>query len=124
MFIPQYIPLLCRGDMCIYLGDVDGAVTEHFLDVADVNVGFEEAGREGVAEHVRCDVEVDGCEGAVFVNHAADGLVGERGAGLIHKKVCGGGGFGGKTAAVFGEGVDNIIGCELEVAFFVTFAVD
>ena len=110
--------------MCIYLGDVDGAVTEHLLDIADVNVSFEEAGREGVAEHVWGNVEVDGCEGAVFVNHAPDGLVGEWSAGLIHKKVCGGGNFGGKIAAIFGECVDNIIGCELEVTFFAAFAVD
>lgn len=45
--------------MCIYLGDVDGAVTEHLLDIADVNVSFEEAGREGVAEHVWGNVELD-----------------------------------------------------------------
>lgn len=89
MLILQYVPLLCDGDVGVNLGDVDGAVTEHFLDVADVDVGFEEAGGEGMAEHVRSDVEVDGGEGAVFVNHAADGLVGERGAGLIHKEVGG-----------------------------------
>ena len=89
MFIPQNIPLLCDGDVGVNLGDVDGAVTEHFLDVADVDIGFEKAGGECVAEHVRSDVEVDGGEGAVFVNHAADGLVGERGAGLIHKEVGG-----------------------------------
>ena len=89
MLILQYIPLFCRRDVGVNLCDVDGAVTEHFLDVADVDVGLEKAGGEGVAEHVRGDVEVDGGEGAVFVNHAADGLVGERGAGLIYKEVGG-----------------------------------
>ena len=89
MLIPKNIPLLCDGDVGVNLGDVDGAVTEHFLDVADVDVGCEEAGGEGMAEHVRGDMEVDGGEGAVFVNHAADGLGGERGAGLIHKEVGG-----------------------------------
>ena len=89
MLILQYIPLLCDGDVGVNLRDVDGAVTEHFLDVADVDVGLEKAGGECVAEHVRSDVEVDGGEGAVFVNHAAYGLVGEWGAGLIHKEVGG-----------------------------------
>ena len=89
MFPCQDRPLLCDSNVRIYFGDMDGAVTEHFLDVADVDVGFEEACGEGMAEHVRGDMEVDGGEGAVFVNHAADGLVGERGAGLIHKEVGG-----------------------------------
>ena len=78
MLILQYIPLLSQCDVGINLGYVDGAVPEHFLDVADVHVSFEEACGEGVAEHMRCYVQVDGGEGTVFVYHAADGLVGQR----------------------------------------------
>mgnify|MGYP004459755497 FL=1 len=98
-------------------------MAEHLLNVADIDVGFEEAGGEGMAEHVRGDVQVDGGEGAIFVYHAAHGLVGQGRAGLVHKKVCGGGDFGGKTAAVFHENVDNVVGGKLDIAFLVAFAV-
>ena len=74
-------------------------------------------------EHVRGDVQVNGGEGAVFVNHAANGLVGQGSAGLIHKKMCRGGYFGGKAAAVFIENVDNVIGCKLYIALLVAFSV-
>lgn len=86
VLIPQYISLLPHCDMCINLCDVNRTVSEHFLNVADVYIGFQKAGGEGVAEHVRGDVQVNGGEGAVFVNHAANGLVGQGSAGLIHKK--------------------------------------
>lgn len=98
-------------------------MTEHLLNVADIDVGFEEAGGECVAEHVWGDVQVDGGEGAVFVYHAAHGLVRQGRAGLVHKKVCGGGDFGGKTAAVFNENVDNVVGGKLDIAFLVALAV-
>ena len=123
VLISQYISLLPNCDMCINLCDVNRAVSEHFLNVADVDIGFQEAGGEGVAEHVRGDVQVDGGEGAVFVNHAANGLVGQGSAGLIHKKMCRGAYFGGKAAAVFIENVDNVIGGKLYVALLVTFSI-
>lgn len=40
MLVHQNIPLLCRGDMGVDFRDVDGTVTEHFLDVADIHIGF------------------------------------------------------------------------------------
>lgn len=40
MFIHQNVPLLCRGDMGVNFRDVDGTVTKHFLDVADIHIGF------------------------------------------------------------------------------------
>lgn|GEM_PF-1505925 len=123
VLISQYISLLPHRDMCINLCDVNRAVSEHFLNVADVYIGFQKAGGEGMTEHVWGDVQVNGGEGAVFVNHAANGLVGQGSAGLIHKKMCRGGYFGGKAAAVFIENVDNVIGGKLYIALFVAFSV-
>ncbi len=40
VLIPQYIPLLPHRDMRINLCDIDRAVPEHFLNVADVDIGF------------------------------------------------------------------------------------
>ena len=62
VFIPQYISLLPHRDMCINLRDGNRAVAEHFLNVADVYIGFQKAGGEGVAEHVRGDVQGNGGE--------------------------------------------------------------
>lgn len=40
MLVHQNVPLLCRGDMGVDFRDVDGTVTKHFLDVADIHIGF------------------------------------------------------------------------------------
>ena len=40
MLVHQNVPLLCRGDMGVDFCDVDGTVTKHFLDVADIHIGF------------------------------------------------------------------------------------
>ena len=69
-------PLFCDCDMRIYFRDVDRAVAEHFLNVADVHIGFQQAGCKGVAEHVRRDMDVDRCQSTVVVDRAADGLIG------------------------------------------------
>ena len=37
--------------------------------------------------------------------------------------MCGGGDFGGKTAAVFNENMDNVVGGKLDIAFLVALAV-
>ena len=76
MFPRKDRPLFCDCDMRIYFRDVDRAVTEHFLNVADVHVGFQQAGGEGVAEHMRRDMDVDRSQSAVVVDRAADGLIG------------------------------------------------
>ena len=57
VLISQYISLLPHRDMGINLCDVNRTVSEHFLNVADVYIGFQKAGGEGVAEHVRGDVQ-------------------------------------------------------------------
>ena len=53
VLIPQYISLLPHRDMGINLCDVNRTVSEHFLNVADVDIGFQKAGGEGMTEHVR-----------------------------------------------------------------------
>ncbi len=40
MLIHQNIQLLCRGDMGVDFCDVDRTVPQHFLDVADIHIGF------------------------------------------------------------------------------------
>ena len=69
-------PLFGDCDMRIYFRDVDRAVAEHFLNVADIDICLQQTGRKGVAEHVRCDMHVNGSQRAVVVNHTTNGLVG------------------------------------------------
>ena len=59
MFGCQNVTLLGKRNMCVDLGDVDGTMTKHFLNVADVYIRFQQTGCESVAEHVRGDVLVD-----------------------------------------------------------------
>ena len=39
--------------------DIDGTVPKHFLYVADVHVRFQQAGGEGVSEHMGRDVQIN-----------------------------------------------------------------
>lgn len=58
MLCSQYIPLLVDSYMGIYFSYVYRTVTEHFLDVADIDICFKEAGCEGVAKHMRGNIVV------------------------------------------------------------------
>lgn len=60
--------------MCINFRDMDGAVSKHFLDIADIDIGFKQAGCEGMTEHMRCDMQINSGEATVFVDHFADRL--------------------------------------------------
>ncbi len=42
--------------MSIDFRNVDGAVSQHFLNVADVHIGFQETGGKSMAEHVWRDM--------------------------------------------------------------------
>ena len=53
MFRYQYIPLICHGHMGIDLRDIDGTMSQHLLDIADIHVGFQEAGGKGVTEQIQ-----------------------------------------------------------------------
>jgi hypothetical protein len=87
MFGGEDVSLLCHRDVGIYFGDIDGTVTEHFLDVADVNIRFEQAGCKSMPEHMRCDMKVDSGKVCVFIDHSADCLIRQRPAGLVCEKM-------------------------------------
>lgn len=40
MLVHQNVPLLCCGNMGVDFRDVDRTVPQHFLDVADIHIGF------------------------------------------------------------------------------------
>lgn len=55
----QDVALLGKCDMRVDLSDIDGAVSEHLLDITDIHICLQQAGSEGVAEHMRGDVLID-----------------------------------------------------------------
>lgn len=118
MFVCEYVSLLGHGDVGIDFGDVDGAVSEDFLDITDIDVCFQQAGGECVAEHVRCDMRFYGCQGGIFVDHSAYGLVRQYAAGLFDKKMVAGLHFGEKGSFIFFEDVDDGIVSDLDFSFF------
>ena len=67
--------------------DMDGAVSEHFLYIADVDIRIQKAGCKGVTEHVRRDVQVDSGERSIFVQHPPDCLICKSGTCLICKEM-------------------------------------
>ena len=62
--------------MRIDFSNVNGAVAKHFLNVADVYICFQQAGGEGVPEHMGRDMHLDCCQGTVSIYHSPNGLVG------------------------------------------------
>ena len=124
MFCGEDIPLFGDSDMGINLGGVDGAVSQHFLNEADIYARFQKTCGEGVAEHVGRDVQINGNEGSVLVDHPADCLVGERFPGLIGKEMAAGTDFCGKIAAIFVQYPNHFPAADLNAAFLTAFAID
>lgn len=71
MFRRKNISLLSHGDMSIYFRNVNGAMSQHFLNVTDIHICLPKACSKGVTEHMRCYVLIYGGEGGIFVNHSA-----------------------------------------------------
>ena len=70
------VPLLRQGNMRIYFRDIDRTVPQHFLDITDINIRLQEAGGKCVPEHMGSDMEGNGGQGGIFVDHPPDSLVG------------------------------------------------
>ena len=69
------IPLFGHGNMGVYFGDIDGTMSQHFLNIADIHICFQKAGGEGVPQHMGCDMQFYGGKGSVFVDRSADRLI-------------------------------------------------
>lgn len=87
MLCGKDIPLLGHGDMCIYLRNVNRAVPQHLLYVADIDIRLQKTCRKSVPEHMRRDVQINCRKRSIFVNHPANGLVGQFPAVLIGKEM-------------------------------------
>ena len=71
----QNIFLLCIRNMCINFRCADRTVPQHFLDVPDIHILFQQQGGKGVSEHMRGNVLADVGKLCITVNHEADRLI-------------------------------------------------
>lgn len=76
--------------MCVYFGNSNGAVSQHFLDVSNVNIRLQKAGCEGVAEHMGRDVQIYGCHVRIPIYHSAHRLIRQRFSPLAYEKIVAG----------------------------------
>ena len=87
MFGGEYIFLLRQSNMCINFCYCYGAMTKHFLDIPNIDIGFQQACCEGMSKHMWGYMQVDGSKRAVFVNHSSDRLIRHRTGIGTHKKI-------------------------------------
>ena len=52
MFSCQNTSLFSQRNVSINLSDVDGAVPQHFLNIADVHISFQQTGCKSMSEHM------------------------------------------------------------------------
>ena len=77
MLALQYLLLLMSGNIRVYLGCIDRAVSKHFLNVAYIHICLQQESCKGVAEHMGCYMLRDSGGVNVFVDHVTDRLLGE-----------------------------------------------
>lgn len=56
MLCGKNVPLFGCGHMSIDFRNINGAVAQHFLNIPDIYIRLQQAGGEGMAEHMRGDM--------------------------------------------------------------------
>ncbi len=87
MFGTENVFLFCQSDMSVDLGNINRTMSKHFLYISDIHIGLQETGCKGVTEHMRRNMQINGSKSGIFLYHSAYGLVGQRSASLIDKKI-------------------------------------
>ena len=87
MFSCQNTSLFSKRNVSINLGDVDRAVPQHFLNIADIYISFQQTCCKSMSEHMGGTVLSNCCNGSIFIYHSADSLICQGTATLVSKKV-------------------------------------
>ena len=72
----QDILLFPIRHMGINFRSTNRTMPQHLLNIADINILFQQKRSERVPEHVRCDMLVQICQSGIMIDHEADRLVG------------------------------------------------
>ena len=123
MFSGENIFLFGHGYVGIDLSNINGAVSKHFLYVADVDISFQQAGGKGMTEHVWRNMEVYGSKRGILVYHSAHRLVGKGFTGLIGEKAGAGLDLRINSASVFLQDGENLPASDLDAALLVPLTV-
>ena len=87
MLCSEDISLFGHGDMCVDFRDIDRTMSQYFLNIPDIDIGFQQTCGKSMAEHMWRDMQIYCRKGCVLVNHSADSLIRQFSAILICKKV-------------------------------------
>ena len=118
------IPLFRHSHMCIYFSNVYRTMSQHFLDIPDIDICLQKTRGEGMPEHMRGDVLVYGGKGSVFINHPADRLVGKAGTVLVCEKMSAAYNFCFIIIFVLLQNTGYVIVSNLYFSFFGTFSIN
>ena len=124
MFRPENIPLLGHGYVCIDFRNMNGTVPQHLLNIADIHVCFQQTCGKGMPEHVGCDMQLDGSERGVFVDHSADGLIRQGSARLRCEEMPAVFHLVQKSVLVILQSADDHLISDLDLSFLGTFSID
>lgn len=124
MFRRQNILLLRHRHMRINLRHIDGAMPQHLLNIADIHICVQQAGRKGVAEHMRCNVLLNGGKGGVLIDHSAHGLIGKGVSAVVNKEMLTGCPFIANTFVVGCQNMNNRLTANLQAPFPAPLSVD
>ena len=75
MFRCQDLSLFGHRNMGIDFCDVDRAVPQHLLDIADINISLQQTCGKCVSEHVWGDMQVYCCKSGILVDDATYRLI-------------------------------------------------
>ena len=74
MLCSKYRLLLSDTRMCVDLCGSDGTVSEHLLNIPNIDVFFKQQRSKRMSEHMRCDMLIDPSVLGVVINHVSHGL--------------------------------------------------
>ena len=124
VFCCQDIPLFGHCNMGIDFCNVDGAVSQHFLNIADINISFQQTGGKGVPEHMRSDMQVYCCKRGILGDDAAYGLIRQGVAILIREEMTTLFDFCLKIIFVSDQNIYHGVISNLYFSFFASFSVN
>lgn len=116
--------MLRHCDMSVYFSDVNRAVAQHLLNIANIDICFQKACSKGMPKHVRGDMEFYSRNRGIFIYHPSNRLVRYRTIILIYKKAITFLDLGEKSAfVIFHAYIGSCSQALLSALYVMTYAV-
>ena len=124
MLFCEDILLLGCCHVGVDLRDINGAMSQHFLDIADIHVCVQQTGGEGMTEHMWGNMEVNRSEICIFIDHIADRLFRQTMIKAVDKEVAAGIYVVVIFLLIFPQDPEDAFITQLKHALLGTFSVD